>query len=255
MLLASASVFVSLLAAVTAQTPSGFAPSVNRTLAVSYGNNSISPAGERFPRAELASPPRISTSLFSTTGKAIVVLIDIDVPRNNTRVPLLHWLVPDVTGVVSGNITTLTIPTTGPGAPYAQPNPPQGDSPHRYIFLLFSQPSNFTWPAAFANINPPQTTPNNTRVGFNITQFISAARLSAPLAANYITVQNTTAGPTTTTYPPALFTVPANSTGTAATTTGTSRSVATATKNAAAVATGGSGVALVMGAAWLVGIV
>jgi len=207
-----------LLQLTSAQTPNGFIPVVTQNLNVTFGSNVITPPGELIPRPEVASPPTISSKVFSTTGKAILFLIDLDVPSNGTRVKLLHWFAPDITGVTSGlNSTTLTIPANGPGAPYLQPSPPPGDSPHRYTFLLFEQPINFAVPAAFANINPPASTTN--RIGFNLTAFIAAANLSPPIAANYILVQNTTAPATSTSFPPSSVTTTAGSGGSGANST------------------------------------
>jgi phosphatidylethanolamine-binding protein (PEBP) family uncharacterized protein len=124
------------------------------------------------------------------------MMVDLDVPRNGTRVQLLHWLVTNVTignrNSSSGG-TPLSIPTGF--APYLQPSPPVGDVPHAYTFIVFPQPDNFSIPAQYADVA-------NNRVGFNTSQFVKDAGLGAPLAANYIQVQNLT-GAATTTYPPA----------------------------------------------------
>lgn len=118
-------------------------------------------------------------------------MVDSDVPRNGTRVQLLHWLVSNVT---LGSNGTLAFP--GPGeAPYRQPSPPVGDSPHQYTFVLFTQPANFSVPAAFSAVL-------ESRVFFNTTAFASAADLGTPFAANSIRVQNLTGTPTTTFPPP-----------------------------------------------------
>ena len=90
------------------------------------------------------------------------------------------------------------------GTPYAQPGPPAGDPAHRYVFLLFHQPSNFTFPASFASINPPAQgfSPTNGRINFNLTKFLEDAQIpNEPLAANFIRVQNNTANPSTSVPP------------------------------------------------------
>jgi len=270
MKLTAISLAAALLRLSSAQTPKGFTPAVSQTLDVTFGNNTISPPGELVPRPELVNPPTISSNVFSTTGKAILFMIDLDVPRNGTRVNLLHWFAPDITGVTNGvNGTTLTVPTIGPGAPYLQPSPPAGDSPHRYTFLLFEQPITFAVPAAFANINPPTSTAN--RVGFNLTAFIAAANLSTPIAANYIEVQNTTIPATSTSFPPSSVTTTAGSGGnggsstalptggpaTATSSEGASptSSGSTGSSTNAAVVNGGSGLAFVMAAGLLFGLV
>ena len=58
---------------------------------------------------------------------------------------------------------------------------PMAETPvhnHNYVELLFEQPANFTVPAS-------QTNSVRSRVGFNLTTFISAAGLKAPVRANY----------------------------------------------------------------------
>lgn len=245
------------LASITiAQTPSGFTPQVSQKLGITYGNNDISPPGELIPRPEVARPPTISSSVFSTTGKAVLFTIDLDVPSNGSRVTLLHWMSPDITGVTDGkNSTELTIPNPPVGTPYLQPAPPVGDFPHRYVFLLFEQPRNFSIPPEFANINPP--TDVSARIGFNLAKFVAASGLSTPIAANYITVQNTT-GTATTTFPPAQYstTVTGSSTtvtvsGGASGTSASASASASSTSNVAASGSGGSGVALALAAAWM----
>ncbi|KAG8768137.1 hypothetical protein FRC12_005747, partial [Ceratobasidium sp. 428] len=53
--------------------------------------------------------------------------------------------------------------------------------PHRYIWLAYAQPSNFTAPSTPA--------PGSGVALFNLTQYTSAANLSEPLAGTYFTVQ------------------------------------------------------------------
>jgi hypothetical protein len=122
-------------------------------------------------------------------------MVDLDVPRNNTRVQLLHWLAPNVTlgSSNSSGLTPLNIPIGF--APYLQPSPPVGDIPHSYTFIVFPQPANFSIPAKYADLA-------NNRVGFNTSQFLADTGLSNAIAANYIRVQNLT-GTATQTYPPA----------------------------------------------------
>ncbi|KAF2702655.1 PEBP-like protein [Pleomassaria siparia CBS 279.74] len=177
---------------VHAQTAPGFPVSAGSSLGVTFGTNLVSPAGELIPRADTANPPNITAPTWKSGGKAILFMIDSDVARNNTRVELLHWLVSGVTS--TGNNSKLSFP--GPGeAPYRQPSPPVGDTPHAYTLVLFPQPDNFSVPAQFTGIL-------QTRVPFNMSNFVTAARLSQPIAANYILVQNLTGTPTTTFPPP-----------------------------------------------------
>jgi hypothetical protein len=135
-------------------------------------------------------------------------MVDSDVPRNGTRVELLHWLVSNVTN--EQNETTLTMPSTAE-APYRAPNPPVGDIPHAYTFMLFAQPENFSIPEQFADVL-------ESRLFFNTSEFVAAAGLGpeSVLAANYIRVQNLSSTPTTT-FPPPRPTDGTSDNGTAST--------------------------------------
>lgn len=180
-----------LKAPVLAQTAPGFPVSASSTLNVTFGTNNVSPAGEQIPRPDTVNPPNITTPVWTSEGKAVLLMVDSDVPRNGTRVELLHWLVSNVT---LSNTSTLVIPSPGE-ASYVQPSPPVGDTLHAYTLVLFPQPENFSIPAEFTKVL-------QTRVFFNISNFVAAAGLSSPVAANYIKVQNLTGTPTTTFPPP-----------------------------------------------------
>ena len=56
--------------------------------------------------------------------------------------------------------------------------------------VLFAQPSEFAVPDSFSNINP--ATGISDRFGFQLTEFVAAAGLDAPLAGTYFTVVNAT---------------------------------------------------------------
>ncbi|KAF2121748.1 phosphatidylethanolamine-binding protein [Lophiotrema nucula] len=182
---------VSAIAGALADTGPGFPVQVGPTLNVTFGGNNVSPAGELIPRADTASPPNVTTPVFTSAGKAVLFMVDSDVPRNGTRVELLHWLISNVT--LAGDNQTLSFSGEGE-APYLQPSPPVGDTPHAYTLVLFPQPDNFTVPSQFNDVL-------ESRVFFNISNFVAAAGLSNPLAGNYIRVQNVS-GTATQTFPP-----------------------------------------------------
>jgi hypothetical protein len=146
--------------------------------------------------SETAQPPSISSSTWRSDERgpvpAVLLMVDLDVPRNGTRVQLAHWLGTNVTLSSSNLLVVGSQPV-----PYLQPSPPVGDVPHSYTFIVFAQPRNFTVPTRYADLA-------QTRVGFNTTQFMSDAGLgqSDVIGANYIRVQNLT-GSATATFPPA----------------------------------------------------
>lgn len=111
--------------------------------------------------------------------------MDLDVPRNGSRVQLVHYFSSNVT--MNPSTSLLTLPAGE--VPYLQPSPPVGDSPHAYTFILFSQPAGFSVPSQYANLS-------NNRVPFNVAQFASDTKLTQALAANYIRVQNLTGSAT-----------------------------------------------------------
>jgi hypothetical protein len=181
-------------------------------LTLSFGNNSVSPPGELLPRAgmlpfrlksfssariliihrlDTVNRPTIGVPALTYTGNAIVLLVDTDVPRNGTRVQLLHWLISNASLSNDG----LTVPDESTAlAGYRQPSPPVGDVAHAYTALLFAQPANFSVPAEFTGVL-------QSRVFFNTDAFVKAAGLGSPLAANYFRVQNTS-GIATQSFPP-----------------------------------------------------
>lgn len=80
-----------------------------------------------------------------------------------------------------GGSTLLVSSETGPAA-YLPPNPPAVDTvPHRYVQLLFQQPTNFDIQASdFAGVQD--------RINFDIATFATENGVSAPLAANFFRV-------------------------------------------------------------------
>ncbi|KAF2024679.1 PEBP-like protein [Setomelanomma holmii] len=188
-----------LLALAAAQSAPGFPIQASQQLTVAFGNNTVSPPGELIPRGETARPPSISTPVWvagaSNPGQGVLLAVDLDVPRNGTRVQLLHWLATNVTLGASNSLGSTPLNVPNSPVPYLQPSPPVGDVPHAYTFIVFPQPANFSIPSQYAGLA-------QSRVPFNVSQFVRDAGLGQALAANYISVQNLTGTPTTT-YPPA----------------------------------------------------
>ena len=160
--------------------------------------------------------------------------MDIDVPRNGSKFTLLHWLYPNLVGQPNSTLTQDNLTagaSTAVGAAYIPPTPPGGSGPHRYTFLLFEQPENWAIPSEFVTINPPAD--SSARIGFNITEFISASGLDEPIAANYLRVLNGTAAETSSAE---------SMTGTAAGAAATSGSMTGSMTESAAMTTSSSGV-------------
>ena len=132
----------------------------------------------------------------SETGLYVIFMIDRNITVNGTHTTLLHWFEPNL--MATDNILNEDIKTKNAtiavGASYITPTPPAGSGPHEYTMLLFDQPPNFSVPADFNKINPPETT--QARIDFNLTEFMSQSRLAAPIAANWFQVLNGTAAET-----------------------------------------------------------
>ncbi|KAI8949237.1 phosphatidylethanolamine-binding protein [Xylaria longipes] len=175
----------------SAQTPPGFTPAVTEKLEVTFGTKNIATGGQAMTKADTARQPTIGIS--GTANQTYVwMLIDLDASTNfanpgaGQATTYLHTVLRDfkASGAASGaGVTTLTTTATGPVAWFA-PQPPAENPPHphRYTNLLWAQPANWQIPSA-AN-----TMLQNQRVGFNVTNFITAAGLSTPIAANYFNV-------------------------------------------------------------------
>lgn len=122
--------------------------------------------------------------------------LNLQIDPNATRPSFLHWLQTNLTAnprSPSENDKTLLTSNTPATDPYIKPQPPRGTGRHRYILLLFQQPADFAIPAAFANIVHPQQTTD--RSAFNLTAFVNAAGLDAPVAANFFFAENSTVTP------------------------------------------------------------
>ncbi|KAF2444222.1 PEBP-like protein [Karstenula rhodostoma CBS 690.94] len=179
-------VFGAALAGVASATVApGFPVKGSPDLNVTWANNNVSPTGELLSLADTAeAPSQISAPVWTQGGHAVLMLVDLDVPRNNTRVQLLHWLTANVT-MPSTDTQTLKLEDPSKDlAPYRRPSPPLHDIPHKYTLLLFAQPENFTVPARFKSLL-------QSRVGWDTAAFVNATGLGNALAADWIRVQNT----------------------------------------------------------------
>jgi hypothetical protein len=115
------------------------------------------------------------------------MMLDIDVPpaqNSSDRRVLLHSL---TTGfkmtyqTIGGTAKLLASTSKGPAA-YIGPSPPATDTiPHRYVQLLFDQPTTLKVKASeFSDISG--------RIGFDLAMFMQTENLKAPIAGNFFTV-------------------------------------------------------------------
>lgn len=142
---------------------------------------------------QLTLDSNLYQSVADYNGQYMLIMVDPDAstPENPTSRFILHWLATNITQTAGADgLRQLSPPsasTTGAGVadfvPYRPPSPPATSSAHRYILYAFQQPSDFAVPAQFASLAGGQN-----RAQFNLTQFMSAAGLDRPAAAEYFYV-------------------------------------------------------------------
>jgi len=172
-------------------TASGIVPSLLSTfdpsavISFSFNDVQISP-GQALTDAQVAPTPVLSitpaNSSVALTGNFTVAMVDAgpvgtDESQGTTR----HWLVNGVTivdsKVANDSATAITV--------YAGPAPAAGTGPHRYVILLYSQPSAFSPPAAYSK-------PNMGVSVFDVNSYAKDSNLGPIVAATYFTVEEGT---------------------------------------------------------------
>lgn len=181
-----------------AQTPLGFSPETPNHLDVTVGSTYLIP-GEELSQALTDSiiDPVIS-STKSYPGTYLIALVDLSIPDyllapitpaelvpglGTNRTTRLHWLQGNLTQAANHSFVS-----TSPAlAPYAGPQPPLGDIPHDYTYFFFKQPANYQ-PSAAALSGAFQDPAAFARFNFSVPAL--AAQLGAPIAGNYMRVEN-----------------------------------------------------------------
>lgn len=185
-----------LLAASTmAQSPPNYSPGSSCTLGVNFGNTYLT-ANESLPQAlvDSVNPSAFSPGVY--LKEYLLLLVDLVIPDEfvpgtnlvpglgANRTTRLHWFQGGVThNLLNGSFTY----NTSAYAPYAGPQPPQGDIPHDYVFYLFNQPSGFVPPPA-ALVAEWQDGGSSARFNYSLSAL--AAQVGNPIAANYMQVQS-----------------------------------------------------------------
>jgi len=212
-------------------TAAGLVPSLLPTfdpsalLTLNYaGVGDISP-GQLLDHDQVAPTPTVTVtpanSSVSTTGTYTITMVDANVVGTDESAgQTRHWLVNGVTitGSTVSNSSAVAI------TEYAGPAPAAGEGPHRYVVLLYSQPSTFTPPAAYSQ-------PNMGVGVFSLADYVKNSGLGPLVAGTYITVEQgvatvslspTSAVVTSTLVPPSTSTGTKASTATGSTKTGNS---------------------------------
>jgi hypothetical protein len=115
------------------------------------------------------------------------MMLDLDVPpaeNSSDRRVLLHSLTTGfkMTSQTVGGTAKLLASTSDGPAPYIGPGPPATDTiPHRYVQLLFNEPTTLKAKAS-------DFSDTSARIGFDLAKFMQTENLQAPLAGNFFTV-------------------------------------------------------------------
>ncbi|KAK3679825.1 hypothetical protein LTR78_000201 [Recurvomyces mirabilis] len=178
----------------SAQTPPGSSPSASQNLAVSYNGTQVTP-NVLLPQPLVATQPSVTYS-SALNGTYMLALLDLSISASSynasgpkapglepCRTTRLHWLQGNVTRASNGSL----VAGSAPIAMYAGPMPPLNDIPHTYTFYLLRQPANFTLPAWDAGRDLLNASAS-ARMNFSIQAI--ANQVGAPVAANYMRVQN-----------------------------------------------------------------
>jgi len=153
-------------------------------LNINFGAGNIQP-GQMFTKDEVGSAPTLTIQSPTTLdGQYVLAMIDADVP--NAKLPQgtnRHWLVYNVT---VGSDSTVSNATGTAITRYFGPGPAAGSGPHRYVVLIYSQPSDFAAPADLSQPEQP-VAPMDWKA------FVTNSHLGDLIAANYIQVEEGTA--------------------------------------------------------------
>lgn len=120
------------------------------------------------------------------------IMMDLDVPpakNGSERRVLLHSLTTGfkmTSQTIGGTAKLLASTSKGPAA-YLGPGPPATDIPHRYVQLLFEEPTTLKAKAS-------DFSDTSARIGFDIAKFMKTESLKAPLAGNFFTVDGKATG-------------------------------------------------------------
>ncbi|KAF8802137.1 PEBP-like protein [Phlegmacium glaucopus] len=146
-------------------------------------NGTVSTFLMTFPRTNLLALATTGPPIFRIVGHAgpgpfVVAIVDPDAPtpQNPTSAQIRHFL----GGNFFQDFPFCLRNSTPAISDFIQPTPPAGSDPHRYIFLLFKQPSNFN--------DQTLVTPATPVPLFNISEFASGAGLGEPIGGTFMRV-------------------------------------------------------------------
>ncbi|TCD59820.1 hypothetical protein EIP91_011399 [Steccherinum ochraceum] len=185
---------------------STFAPTAVFTLAF-QGSGNIQPGQAFTDNSKVAPTPNLTLTggTYNAGDLFTLAMVDAGPVGSAEDSQTRHWLVNGVT--VTGDKAPFTVSTDNATAitEYAGPAPPPGSGPHRYVVLLYSQPSDFQAPDGLNTANVGVST-------FDFPSYVQSTHLGALVAGTYFTVEAGTASVSlSATQPVVTSTLPAAS--------------------------------------------
>ncbi|KAF5324651.1 hypothetical protein D9611_004385 [Ephemerocybe angulata] len=200
--------------------------SPDATLTLNYGGIGTLKTGQKVTKEQVNSAPTVTVTPEGTDklgGLYTLAMIDLDIVGADVSAGVTrHWLVNGVKvdGTTVNNATATAI------TPYAGPWPAAGSGPHRYVVVLYEQPTEFTAPEGFTGTLP---------VGvYDFKDYAEKAKLGNLVAANFIEVEEGTATVSlvsTSTVNTATITASTTKAGTSTTSSGAGASPTAASNN------------------------
>ncbi|KAH9483787.1 26 kDa secreted antigen [Psilocybe cubensis] len=143
--------------------------------------------GQKFTKDQVGTAPTVTVTPANSSvvlnGTYTIAMVDADIVGTDLADgENRHWLVNGAT--ISNSVVTTTSGTAITA--YAGPGPAAGSGPHRYVVLLYAQPSTFAAPAAFANPGL-----GVSKMDFNA--YVKDSGLGPLVGGTYITVEEGTA--------------------------------------------------------------
>eukprot|EP00731_Ephydatia_muelleri_P036781 Em0324g9a len=139
---------------------------------VSYDSGVKCELGNVLTPTQVQNQPTVTWSA-EPGAKYTVVLTDPDAPsrKNPIRREWKHWVVVDIPGCDVAKGTVL--------AQYVGSGPPQGTGLHRYIFLVYKQPSDVKFHEKVLGMTA------DGRANWKVQDFAATYKLGKPVAGNF----------------------------------------------------------------------
>jgi phosphatidylethanolamine-binding protein (PEBP) family uncharacterized protein len=153
-------------------------------LKISFGTDQVKEPGQHLPRVKAPSAPTIHFNSVSSTGRYLLLSIDLDAPFASFPVlsPIMHWLQTDLTmGVTKDENGFAVLAGSKGGVDWVAPRPPPGAGPHRYLFLLYEQPKGFE----AGKLGWDQGVGRRARMRFDLDGFEKKAGLGKVVGGNW----------------------------------------------------------------------